>query len=197
MKQLAEKIAPFLSVIPKGQIGVTIVYKTEPKIKKGRSKNSRTESYKRFFNEETGTWNVVKRTVATNLQWGISYENAVNNKAERNGNKERDFKSAEQKGVRYVEYPFLLQSIKNPDTYYLAIYPNKKTKFDPTYFVNGKEATIEEKSIILNDISEVNEESKYRRQHEAGVAEGDEQDYQIIKLSNILEIRQGERVFKF
>lgn len=73
---------------------------------------------------------------------GISYENAVNNAKERNG-EERDFEAQKPKGKHYVEgSDYLLQADKDENKYYIALDRIGATK--TTYLIDGREATPEE-----------------------------------------------------
>lgn len=73
---------------------------------------------------------------------GISYENAVNNAKERNG-EVRDFEAQKPFGKHYVEgSDYILQADKDENKFYIAL--DKVGGVKKTFFINGREATPEE-----------------------------------------------------
>ena len=73
---------------------------------------------------------------------GISYENAVNNARERNG-EARDFEAQKPFGKHYVEGSrYLMQADKDPNKYYLAI--DKVGGMKKIFLIDGREASPEE-----------------------------------------------------
>lgn len=73
---------------------------------------------------------------------GISYENAVNNAKERNG-EERDFEAQKPNGKHYIEgSDYILQADKDESKFYIALDRIGATK--TTYLINGRVATPEE-----------------------------------------------------
>jgi hypothetical protein len=103
---------------------------TEPKLTK---KNRTTKEPTNF---------VVTIHATFSAMLGISYENAVNNAKERNG-EARDFEAQKPFGKHYVEgSKYLMQSDKDESKYYLAL--DKVGGVKKTYLINGREATPEE-----------------------------------------------------
>ena len=90
---------------------------------------------------------VRKITYYSNVGLGISYENTINNKKERNG-EERDFVSEKPFGMSWEHFPFILKSDKNPSQKYLRLQFYANTKVKSVFLINGKLATPNELEII-------------------------------------------------
>lgn len=86
-----------------------------------------------------------------NYQFGVSYENKVNNERERMG-LERDFVSQSPKGKEWVEYPKVLRSIKDSEKMYLRASTTANSKTEIVYLVDNRLATKEEVEEILSFI---------------------------------------------
>lgn len=126
-------ITNFILSLKKGMMGNKVVTLTEPKLlKRGNP----------LIGQE-----VRKITYYTNVGLGISYENTINNKRERNG-EERDFVSEKPFGMSWEAFPFILKSDKNPSQKYLRMQFYKSTTCKSIYLVNGKLATASEIEII-------------------------------------------------
>lgn len=126
-------IIDFVCGLKKGMMGNKVVTLTEPKLlKRGNP----------LIGQE-----VRKITFYTNVGLGISYENTVNNKRERNG-EERDFVSEKPFGMSWEVYPFILKSDKNPEQKYLRLQFYANTKVKSIYLINGKLATASELEVI-------------------------------------------------
>lgn len=86
-----------------------------------------------------------------NLQFGVSYENKVNNEREREG-LERDFIPQSPRGMEWEVYPKVLRSIKDSEKKYIRVTTTAKTRIEVIYLVDDRIATSEETAEILSYI---------------------------------------------
>lgn len=94
---------------------------------------------------------VRKIVKGTNYQFGVSYENKVNNERERQG-LERDFVPQSPKGREWVVYPKILRSTKDADKTYLRVSTTANSTTEVVYLVDDRLATKEEVAEILSFI---------------------------------------------
>lgn len=161
------EITNFILSLKKGMMGNKVVTLTEPKLlKRGNP----------LIGQE-----VRKITYYTNVGLGISYENTINNKRERNG-EERDFVSEKPFGMSWEHFPFILKSDKNPSQKYLRLQFYANTKVKSIYLINGKLATPNELEIIKKFTPK-------RAETEIKVVS--------VKLENIKKIKQANLSAKF
>lgn len=126
-------ITTFVLGLKKGVFGNKVITMTEPKLlKRG--------------NPLIGQ-DVKKITFYSNIGLGISYENTINNRKERNG-EERDFEAEKPFGMSWEHFPFILKSDKNPSQKYLRLQFYANTKVKSVFLINGKLATPNELEII-------------------------------------------------
>ena len=118
---------------------------------------------------------VRKVTFYTNIGLGISYENTINNKRERNG-EERNFEAEKPFGMSWEHFPFILKSDKDPNQKYLRMQFYANTKCESTYLINGKIATPSELEII-KQFTPKKSESEIK--------------VLSIKLQNVVKIKQA------
>lgn len=157
------------------KFGAAMVVKSSPKLRGGKKCPlvGRVEKYTLIFNCRFG-----------------SYENKVNSSLAKE-DKEASYKSESRKGMKYVEgmYPYILQSEKDCNVYYITInYKlNDKTTFESVYFVDGHLATEEETKEVKEwlYIAPSKENSK---QTEAGLQGGEQVKVVTYKLDNVLHI---------
>ena len=161
------EITNFILSLKKGMMGNKVVTLTEPKLlKRGNP----------LIGQE-----VRKITYYTNVGLGISYENTINNKRERNG-EERDFVSEKPFGMSWEVFPFILKSDKNPSQKYLRMQFYKNTTCKSIYLVNGKLAT-------ANEIEIIKQFTPKRAETEIKVVS--------VKLENIKKIKQSNVSARF
>lgn len=171
---------------------------TKSDIYVGRGAN-KTQTYSRFFNGEES--NIVKVTEYTNVTFERSYGQAVKNRILKNLKKQgADVKKADveftpdaMKGMHWVSEweNILAQSDKDNEQFYLRVAMNANSKVTTTYLINGKEATAEELEIIKADLKPSKRD--FSKQHEAGVAEGDEVIVFVSKIENLCYVKSGEK----
>lgn len=164
----------------------------------GRGAN-KTQTYTRFFNGEESV--VEKVTEYTNVTFERDYQSAVRRRIAKNLAKQGtpvkkddvDFTSDSMSGMVWVEgwEHILAQGIKNPDQFYLRVAMNANSKVKVTYLVNGKPATEEELDVIKSDLKP--HKNDYTKQHEAGVAEGDEVKVLVTKIENLCYVKRGDK----
>ena len=161
-------ITTFVLGLKKGMMGNKVVTLTEPKLlKRGNP----------LIGQE-----VRKITYYTNVGLGISYENTINNKKERNG-EERDFVSEKPFGMSWEHFPFILKSDKNPTQKYLRMQFYKNTTAKSVYLINGKLATLSELEIIKQFTPKRNENSEIK--------------VVSVKLQNVVKIKQANLTARF
>lgn len=126
-------ITNFVLGLKKGVFGNKVITMTEPKLlKRG--------------NPLIGQ-DIKKITFYSNIGLGISYENTINNRKERNG-EERNFEAEKPFGMSWEHFPFILKSDKNPSQKYLRLQFYANTKVKSVFLINGKLATPNELEII-------------------------------------------------
>ena len=126
----------------------------------------------------------VTKAVETKLQIGMVYENAVNNRSEKESGC-RTFETESIKGKKWVEglFSYILTNM-NETQYYLRTYLMKNEYPDTEYFVDGRKATAEEMAVIdkykiINKFSE--------KQAENGLTENQVR-VMDLKIENISRI---------
>lgn len=87
---------------------------------------------------------------------------------------------------------FILQSISNPDQFYLSLGSRPTTRYYTTWLVDGREATPKEIEALLPFLYTHSKEDA--RQSARGIPPEKQYRPWQVKLENIVEIRQGERV---
>ena len=162
------EIKDFILGLRKGVFGNKVVTITTPKLlKRGNP----------FIGQE-----VRKITFYTNIGLGISYENTINNKKERNG-EERDFEAQKPSGMSWEAFPFILKSDKNPNQKYLRMQFYANTKMKSVYLINGKLATLSELETIKKFLPKRSESGEVK--------------VVTIKLQNIVKIKQANLTARF
>lgn len=164
----------------KGSFGTIVSTITTPKMNKGGKMGVAPNP---LYNR------VEKHTTYTNVRLGVSYENVIKAKMQRNGENPDNWQSQASSVGKYYN-DFLLQSRKEENQFYLKIglFPNTTT--ESTYFVDGRPATDEEMAIIN---AYTPEKTAPTKQTEAGIPE--DEVYFIVspKLDNVVSITQGEK----
>ena len=161
------EIKDFILSLKRGMMGNKVVTITEPKLlKRGNP----------LIGQE-----VRKITYYSNIGLGISYENTINNRKERNG-EERDFVSEKPFGMSWEAFPFILKSDKNPSQKYLRLQFYANTKVKSIYLINGKLATASELEVIKQFTPK-------RTETEIKVVS--------VKLENIKKIKQANLSARF
>lgn len=161
--------------------------------------SEKSEVINRFFNGEESV--VTKVTEYSNVTFDRSYQSAVIRRILKNlkaqgvkaTKSEIEFTPESLKGMAWVEgwENIIAQSISNKDQYYLRVAINANCKIKTTWLINGKEATEKEIAIIKADLKP--SERNYKKQHEAGVAVGDEVDVFTTKIQNLCNIKYGSK----
>jgi len=160
-------ITTFVLGLKKGVFGNKVITMTEPKLlKRG--------------NPLIGQ-DIKKITFYSNIGLGISYENTINNRKERNG-EERDFEAEKPFGMSWEHFPFILKSDKNPSQKYLRLQFYANTKVKSVFLINGKLATPNELEIIKQFTPKKNET---------------EIKVVSVKLENVKKIKQANLTARF
>lgn len=160
-------ITTFVLGLKRGVFGNKVTTMTEPKLlKRGNS----------LIGQD-----VKKITFYSNIGLGISYENTVNNRKERNG-EERNFEAEKPSGMSWEVFPFILKSDKNPSQKYLRMQFYANTKVKSVFLINGKLATPSEMEIIKRFTPKKSES---------------EIKVVSIKLQNIIKIKQANLTARF
>lgn len=172
---MVQSIVDFVSGLKKGVFGITLVAHTEPKMNKTNNP---------YFGR------VTKVTRLTNVAIGYSYENTINNRLERAGVENTDFKSEAPKGRHWVEgyENILLQSNKDSEQYYIRTTMRKNTKASVEYLVDNRPATEEE----INAFKEFfPKSSTSTKQTEAGLQDSEQVVVRDYKLESIQSLTLG------
>jgi hypothetical protein len=160
-------IIDFVLSLKKGVFGNKVITMTEPKLlKRG--------------NPLIGQ-DIKKITFYSNIGLGISYENTINNRKERNG-EERDFEAEKPFGMSWEHFPFILKSDKNPSQKYLRLQFYANTKVKSVFLINGKLAT-------PNELEVIKQFTPKKTETEIKVVS--------VKLENIKKIKQANLSAKF
>lgn len=167
----------------KGNTIITIKYKSNVKMNKG----GRVQANVLYGRD-------VYRVVDTQLQFGNSYENSVNNRAEKEQGCEMGFETESLKGFKWVKYPYFMESLKSGEMY-VRFYKMKNSQVNKKeVFVDGHKADSDEMAIIKE--YEIVNHFYSRKQAESGLTEN-QVECRNIKLDNIMEIIiKGEMVTK-
>lgn len=172
------KLETFVKTIGRGQMGIKVAIATEYEMNKGRGANR---------NPYLGR--VTKVTTFTHVTFCCSYGNAVNNEREREG-LDADFVPTSPHGMVWVDYPYYLQSTKDPNTHYLNLEWYKKGNciIRSVLLVDGKVATETQLQEIAKWVTPRKDSGKSQ-----GVANP------ILvnrpKFANVLYVGQGARVW--
>jgi hypothetical protein len=128
-----------------------------------------------------GKGKVVTKLVRTDVQINFEYENAVNNRLEKQGD-ERIF---EAESLPWGEWEIVNKVITHKGNRYLRYYVPANADIKSVWFVDGKVATAEEFGKIIAYLQSKNKTSK--RQADAGLVEN-QVVAKAIKFSNILRL---------
>lgn len=126
---------------------------------------------------------VVTKIVHTNCQLNYSYERAVNNRLEKQGD-ERDFVAQSLSWGHWVEGQEN-KLIEHKGTLYLRYYNVANADTKSVWFVNGRIATPEEFMKIMDYLHSKNTQSK--TQAEVGLVENQVKP-KVVKVENILRL---------
>ena len=159
----------------KGCTFISIRYTSEPSLNKSQKL---AVSLMGGFNEIVP---IVKVTDGQ-FQANYSYENAVNNRGEKEQGKPIDFIAAPLRWGQWVEGQ-VNKLIENKGELYFRFYGLKNGKVENEYFVGGKPATSEQ----IEFIKKCTEKGEVKSQASAGLTEN-QVIVRNIKLSNIIEL---------
>lgn len=130
-----------------------------------------------------GISGVVTKVVSKVVQLNYSYENAVNNRLEREG-KDRDFTAQSLPwGVWFVTNKIIAHKGK----FYLRYYDYNNNVLNKAYFVNGEPATDEQLAIIKEY-----EKASNKPSNTQGLSEAHEVKPLVVAEENIIALKCGE-----
>jgi hypothetical protein len=176
-----EEVMKFCHSKQNGQLGIRMETETVPALRSVKSElNGR----------------LTKQTHYSNIKLGIGYGTSIVNRLAASGvtatvkddiivgipdgsDEVRVFEVEAPNGQQWFCYPYILQSIKNPEQYYLRYYQDKSTSATSAFFVDGKYT---DKSEIE---SELRPASVSKKQLEMGVDEDKLVKPFSIKIENI------------
>ena len=127
---------------------------------------------------------VITKIVSAQMQYNYSYENAVNNRLEKQGN-EGNFKAKE---LPWGSWLIPNKIITHKDKLYLRYYDYKGADKSSVWFVNGRVATAHEMELIVTYLRSKDTTSK--RQAEHGLTENQVKP-KAIPMDNIIAINVG------
>ena len=130
-----------------------------------------------------GVEGVVTKVVSKIVQLNYSYENAVNNRLEREG-KDRDFKA---QGLIWGKWFVANKIIAHNGKFYLRYYDCNTKALNKAYFVNGEPATKEQ----LKNIEKY-EKAKNKPSKKQGLEEEHEVKALTVAEENIIALKCGE-----
>lgn len=134
---------------------------------------------------------VVTKLVRTDCQMNYSYQNAVNNRLEKQGD-ERTFKAESLPWGSWVEGQEN-KLIEHKGVLYLRYYEVKNAHIESLWFVDGKLANAEQFSAIMNYLSSKKKGSEKQAEH--GLTENQVKP-KVVKLESILRLAVDGKVFK-
>lgn len=126
---------------------------------------------------------VVTKVVSKVVQLNYSYENAVNNRLEREG-KDRDF---EAQKLPWGEWFVANKIIAHKGKFYLRYYDYNNNVLNKAYFVDGRPATADE----LATIKEY-EKASNKPSNTQGLSEEHEVKPLVVAEENIISLKCGE-----
>ena len=164
-----------ISNLKKATFGVEIVTETEPAMRKTNNP---------FVNR------VKKITIYKNAILGVDYQNAVNNRLERNG-LEPNYVAEAPKGKKHYN-AFFYQSL-DETKFYLKIGMYKNTTATPRFVIDGHDATTSELALLKTFLQDKN--TFCQKQANAGLDVKDKQ-YPIVTPNalNVVSVKLGERL---
>lgn len=130
-----------------------------------------------------GKGNKVTKVCRMDVQLGFSYENAVNNRLEKQGN-ERCFVAEPLKWGQWVE-GFENKVIEHKGAYYLRYYHMRNADCASVWLVNGAVATAEQFRKIMDYLTSKKKSSD--RQTEVGLIEN-QVEPRAVKVENIIRL---------
>lgn len=130
-----------------------------------------------------GISGVVTKVVSKVVQLNYSYENAVNNRLEREG-KDRDF---EAQKLPWGEWFVANKIIAHKGKFYLRYYDYNNNVLNKVYFVDGRPATADE----LATIKEY-EKASNKPSNTQGLSEEHEVKPLVVAEENIISLKCGE-----
>lgn len=131
-----------------------------------------------------GISGVVTKVVSKIVQLNYSYENAVNNRLEREG-KDRDF---EAQKLPWGEWFVANKIIAHKGKFYLRYYDiNNGNVLNKAYFVDGRPATDEQLAIIKEY-----EKATHKPSNTQGLSEENEVKPLVVAEENIISLKCGE-----
>lgn len=130
-----------------------------------------------------GLCGVVTKVVSKVVQLNYSYENAVNNRLEREG-KDRDF---EAQKLPWGEWFVANKIISHKGKFYLRYYDYNNNVLNKAYFVDGRPATADELAIIKEY-----EKASNKPSNTQGLSEEHEVKPLVVAEENIIALKCGE-----
>lgn len=130
-----------------------------------------------------GLCGVVTKVVSKVVQLNYSYENAVNNRLEREG-KDRDF---EAQKLPWGEWFVANKIISHKGKFYLRYYDYNNNVLNKAYFVDGRPATADELAIIKEY-----EKASNKPSNTQGLSEEHEVKPLVVAEENIISLKCGE-----
>lgn len=132
---------------------------------------------------------VQKRTEYSSVVMGRDYEATCTKR----GDSEQfgEYKAEKPNGKTWVLFPFVLRSDKDPNQQYVRFALNANYTAHSTYYVDGRKATdaeVEEIKSFIPPKKPCAKQAAYGVQNEVRVMD--------VKIENIVELAQGEHVFK-
>ena len=125
---------------------------------------------------------VIEKMTSGQFQFNMVYENAVNNRGEKEQGAPIDFVAAPLSWGSWVE-GLVNKVIEHKGELYLRYYGLKNGKVESEYFVGGKPATAEQVSLI----KQFTERGEVKSQASAGLTEN-QVIARCVKFSNIISI---------
>lgn len=134
----------------------------------------------------------VKRVIKTKVQINYSYQNAVNNRLERQG-EERTFVAQSLPWGSWVEGQEN-KLIAHKDSLYLRYYEYKGAEYKEVWFVDGEQANAEQFAAIMNYLESKKKPSS-NRQSESGLTENQVKP-KLAKVNEILMLNVNGEEWK-
>jgi hypothetical protein len=130
--------------------------------------------------------------VANNLQFGYSYENAVNNHLAKQGD-EKTFESGALRWGHWFEYEgvtLVNRIIEHNENLYIRFYNVANTEIRTTYFLDGIRVT--DKAVIADIIANINDkDNNIKTQESAGLTEENQVHPFAVAYKNLKHLSIG------
>lgn len=162
-----KSVENFCEIVKKATLGIDVVSVTIPKMLKTNNP---------FYGR------VKKVSLMTDIGFGMDYK-SLRDKENKEQGKEPNFNPEKPRGMHWVNHPYILQSDKDENTFYVRAYWRGKTNRKVFYLLDGKRCSAADLREIMQFFPKPykNEKTEVKPFN--------------ITIDNIMVISQGKKVF--